>query len=108
MFTKSESSNQGALFGAGLPTPRTDRPNVLPDNRLPKSGTVRRPCHNRRLQHLRSGARRLDSFPHAALPGEASEQQRFATKIEYTEGEHGALVTVVVRDFPDWRRPHPQ
>jgi uncharacterized lipoprotein YmbA len=44
----------------------------------------------------------------AAQPGEASQQQRFATKVEYSQGEHGALVTVVVRDFPDWRRPQPR
>ena len=39
----------------------------------------------------------------AALPGEASEQQRFATKVEYTESEHGALVTVVAARLPELR-----
>ncbi len=39
----------------------------------------------------------------AVLPGEASEQRRFATKVEYTESEHGALVTVVAVRLPGLR-----
>jgi hypothetical protein len=39
----------------------------------------------------------------AAQPAKASEQRRFATKVEYTEGEHGALVTVVAVRLPELR-----
>ena len=34
---------------------------------------------------------------------EVRGQQRFATGVEYTESEHGALVTVVAGDFPELR-----